>query len=265
MLIDQLKILYEEVIIIIFSLEPSFWLSILIVSPTFSKIERHLQVFITKLLYLSYLIIPSKVNVLLSLIGFSKKSSFFNLQEMHKPYESKKTIGEKMRISETFLNETRGGMYLLNEMSELYLGKVVDSEVINLSDDFYFDYDVFDQIEFSFSQLKDINQSKNSEGILNAYSSNKVRKKVKRTSPESKFSEKVITRFKLKFNEVESHFLENIEMLLYLKKLNFRWNVFKALVFIPLVLFISKLIEELLSVFGVYQSFNEIFSEFSIF
>lgn len=265
MFIEQLETLFQEIIIIISSLEPSFWLSILIVSPIFSKIERYLQVFITKLLYLTYLVLPSKVNALLSLIGFSKKSSFINLQEMHRPYESKKTIGEKMRISETFLNETRGGMYLLNEMSELYLGKVVDTEEFNLSDDFYFNYDIFDQIEFNLLQLKDINQSKNSDGILNAYSNNKVRKKVKRTSPESKFSEKVISSFKLKFNEVESHFLENIEMLLYLKKLNFRWNIFKAIVFIPLVLFISKLIEELLSVFGVYQSFNEIFSEFSLF
>ena len=75
----------------------------------------------------------------------------------------------------------------------------------------------------------------------------------------------VKTQLKIVDGCAESHFLENIEMLLYLKKLNFRWNVFKALVFIPLVLFISKLIEELLSVFGVYQSFNEIFSEFSIF
>jgi hypothetical protein len=45
------------------------------------------------------------------------------------------------------------------------------------------------------------------------------------------------------FQQVESDFLENIEMYLFQKKVYRKWKIFKVIAFIPFMLFLSELVE----------------------
>ena len=54
-----------------------------------------------------------------------------------------KFISEKLKISEDFLDETRGAMFVYNELSNIILGKVVkDSDDYITEDNDYFNYDL---------------------------------------------------------------------------------------------------------------------------
>ena len=100
-----------------------FWLSIFLVSPVFSILEVLVQEFITKMIYL----LTNKLQLArekVQKIGFNSTEKLQNIQNLHSEYEKKKSLSEKLKISEDFLDETRGGMFLLNEMSEKVMGEI---------------------------------------------------------------------------------------------------------------------------------------------
>ena len=228
----------------------SFWISVYLVSPIFSGLEIIVQEIITKSIYY----ITNKVNLTRNKImglGFNSINKLQHLQSLHNEYETKKTITEKLKISEDFLDETRGGMFLLNDLGEKVFGNIrlSKSETEDYSDNFYFDRDIISKQEFTIKELQEI---KNGISIINIdgkeyYTNESIRVNVCRS--EHQFMD---SRFKneieLSFKQVESDFLENIEMYLFQKKVYKKWIVFKVLAFIPLMLFLSELVEV---VFGI--------------
>ena len=83
------------------------------------------------------------------------------LQELHHKYEKEKNISEKLEISEDFLDETRGGMFVYNELSEIIFGKIIDKPNKNSSsDNNHFNYDLISKMEFNIKELKEINEQK---------------------------------------------------------------------------------------------------------
>ena len=51
------------------------------------------------------------------------------------------------------------------------------------------------------------------------------------------------------FQQVESDFLENIEMYLFQKRVYRKWKIFKVVAFIPFMLFLSELVEVIFGMF----------------
>lgn len=252
----------NQVIIIINNLTISFWIGVIIISPIFMWFEQITQTLITKILFLVFVRFPKRYNSLQKILGFNDGEKYLELQELHDPYEKKKTISEKLKISEDFLDETRGSMFAYNELSNIILGKVVDDSLKGIkTDDNYFDYDLIYKQDYSIKELKELNNSKilitKEEGnrlfkISKRFSNNKIRKRVYRESPIVKLPEEFIESFKTKMKEVEGHFLENVEMYLFQRKLKLKWTVFKTIIFIPFMFFLSGLIGEIITFFELF-------------
>ena len=254
----------EQIVFIIKNLPTSFWISVAIVSPIFMKFEGLVQTGLTKILYFVFIRFPKKYPKLLSFLGFSSQNMYQQLQELHGQYENEKNISEKLEISEDFLDETRGGMFVYNELSDIIFGeKTKNKNEENSTDNNYFDYDIISKMEFTIKELKEINKEKkylsNRVGndlfsIKERFSSEKIRKEVFRKKPKIELPEEFKMAFLTKMKEAESHFLENVEMYLFQKKLSLRWNIFKIIIFIPFMFFLSGLINEVLTFFNVFPN-----------
>lgn len=227
-----------------------FWLSIFLVSPVFSILEVLVQEFITKMIYL----LTNKLQLArekVRKIGFNSTEKLQNIQNLHSEYEKKKSLSEKLKISEDFLDETRGGMFLLNEMSEKVMGEIKHRfDGKHLEDNYFFDRDIISKQDFSIKELEGI--QKNIKIVeLNGktfYTSSLIKKHVRRTPihfKDDKFKKDFISMFQ----QVESDFLENVEMYLFQKKVYRKWKVFKVVAFIPFMLFLSELVE---IIFGIF-------------
>ncbi len=268
----------NQVIFIIKNLGLSFWVSVIIISPLFMWFEEIVQTIITKFLYVIFVRFPNKYQLIQKLLGFSDADKYAELQRIHEMYENDNTIAEKLKISEDFLDETRGAMFVYNELSDIILGKVLkegDKKGLEIPfaenknfDDYYFNYDIIYKQDFNIKELKEINASKilkNSKQGNELFSINKrfsnelLRKKVYREKPLVKLPEKFIDAFKTKMMEVEGHFLENVEMYLFQKKLSFKWKIFKVVVFIPFMFFLSNLLGSLFDYFGINEMIDKIF------
>ncbi|MBC91976.1 MAG: hypothetical protein CMC67_07660 [Flavobacteriaceae bacterium] len=262
----------NQVIFIIKNLGLSFWVSVIIISPLFMWFEEIVQTIITKFLYIIFVRFPNKYQLIQKLLGFSDADKYAELQRIHEMYENDNTIAEKLKISEDFLDETRGAMFVYNELSDIILGKVLkegDKKGLEIPfaenknfDDYYFNYDIIYKQDFNIKELKEINASKilkNSKQGNELFSINKrfsnelLRKKVYREKPLVKLPEKFIDAFKTKMMEVEGHFLENVEMYLFQKKLSFKWKIFKVIIFIPFMFFLSNLLGSLFEFFGINE------------
>tara|TARA_B100001741_G_scaffold261903_1_gene226124 strand:- start:1538 stop:2368 length:831 start_codon:yes stop_codon:yes gene_type:complete len=262
----------NQVIFIIKNLGLSFWVSVIIISPLFMWFEEIVQTIITKFLYVIFVRFPNKYQLIQKLLGFSDADKYAELQRIHEMYENDNTIAEKLKISEDFLDETRGAMFVYNELSDIILGKVLkkgDKKGLEIPfaenknfDDYYFNYDIIYKQDFNIKELKEINASKilkNSKQGNELFSINKrfsnelLRKKVYREKPLVKLPEKFIDAFKTKMMEVEGHFLENVEMYLFQKKLSFKWKIFKVIIFIPFMFFLSNLLGSLFEFFGINE------------
>ena len=262
----------NQVIFIIKNLGLSFWVSVIIISPLFMWFEEIVQTIITKFLYVIFVRFPNKYQLIQKLLGFSDADKYAELQRIHEMYENDNTIAEKLKISEDFLDETRGAMFVYNELSDIILGKVLkegDKKGLEIPfaenknfDDYYFNYDIIYKQDFNIKELKEINASKilkNSNQGNELFSINKrfsnelLRKKVYREKPLVKLPEKFIDAFKTKMMEVEGHFLENVEMYLFQKKLSFKWKIFKVIIFIPFMFFLSNLLGSLFEFFGINE------------
>jgi len=262
----------NQVIFIIKNLGLSFWVSVIIISPLFMWFEEIVQTIITKFLYVIFVRFPNKYQLIQKLLGFSDADKYAELQRIHEMYENDNTIAEKLKISEDFLDETRGAMFVYNELSDIILGKVLkegDKKGLEIPfaenknfDDYYFNYDIIYKQDFNIKELKEINASKilkNSKQGNELFSINKrfsnelLRKKVYREKPLVKLPEKFIDAFKTKMMEVEGHFLENVEMYLFQKKLSFKWKIFKIIIFIPFMFFLSNLLGSLFEFFGINE------------
>tara|TARA_Y100000992_G_C21229743_1_gene474847 strand:- start:488 stop:1222 length:735 start_codon:yes stop_codon:yes gene_type:complete len=234
--------------------------------------EEIVQTIITKFLYVIFVRFPNKYQLIQKLLGFSDADKYAELQRIHEMYENDNTIAEKLKISEDFLDETRGAMFVYNELSDIILGKVLkegDKKGLEIPfaenknfDDYYFNYDIIYKQDFNIKELKEINASKilkNSKQGNELFSINKrfsnelLRKKVYREKPLVKLPEKFIDAFKTKMMEVEGHFLENVEMYLFQKKLSFKWKIFKVIIFIPFMFFLSNLLGSLFEFFGINE------------
>lgn len=262
----------DQVIFIVKNLGLSFWVSVIIISPLFMWFEEIVQTIITKFLYVIFVRFPNKYQLIQKLLGFSDADKYAELQRIHEMYENDNTIAEKLKISEDFLDETRGAMFVYNELSDIILGKVLkegDKKGLEIPfaenknfDDYYFNYDIIYKQDFNIKELKEINASKilkNSKQGNELFSINKrfsnelLRKKVYREKPLVKLPEKFIDAFKTKMMEVEGHFLENVEMYLFQKKLSFKWKIFKVIIFIPFMFFLSNLLGSLFEFFGINE------------
>ena len=243
---------------IIENLPISFWISVVIISPVFMWFEQIIQTLITKLLYVLFIDFPKKYNSALKFLGISDGEKYIELQKLHDPYEKKNTISEKLKISEDFLDETRGAMFVYNELSNLILGRVVENSNGGATSDYdYFDYDLIYKQDYSIKELEKLNNTKvlveKEEGnnlfkISKRFSNELLRKKVYREKPIINLPKEFIEAFRTKMKEVEDHFLENTEMYLFQKKLTLRWIIFKALIFLPFMFFLSGLIQEITSI-----------------
>ena len=252
----------EQIIFIIKNLSISFWISVVIISPVFMKFESLVQTGLTKLLYFTFVRFPNRYPKLLKILGFSNKNMYQQLQELHHKYEKEKNISEKLEISEDFLDETRGGMFVYNELSEIIFGKIIDKPNKNSSsDNNHFNYDLISKMEFTIKELKEINEQKTvkNDKIGNELfnmnersSSDEIRDEVFREKPKIILPDEFKIAFLAKMKQAESHFLENVEMYLFQKKLSLRWNIFKIIVFIPFMFFLSGLINEVLTFFNVF-------------
>ncbi len=252
----------EQIIFIIKNLSISFWISVIIVSPIFMKFEAIVQTGLTKLLYFTFIQFPKKYPKLLKILGFSNKNMYQELQELHYKYEKEKNISEKLEISEDFLDETRGGMFVYNELSEIIFGKIIDNpNKKSSSDNNHFNYDLISKMEFTIKELKEINEQKTIKNdkigneLFNMderFSSDKLRDEVFRDKPKIILPDEFKIAFLAKMKQAESHFLENVEMYLFQKKLSLRWNIFKIIIFIPFMFFLSGLINEVLTFFNVF-------------
>tara|TARA_B100001778_G_scaffold73352_1_gene58611 strand:- start:4534 stop:5364 length:831 start_codon:yes stop_codon:yes gene_type:complete len=260
----------EQVIFIVKNLSLSFWVSVIIISPLFMWFEEIIQTIITKFLFIIFVRFPNKYKVVQRFLGFSDADKYEELQRIHDMYEKDNTISEKLKISEDFLDETRGAMFVYNELSDIVLGKVLKEKGKNGKeltfvenknfDNNYFDYNVIYKLDFNIKELKEINSSKvlknSKEGnelfsISKRFSNDLLRKTVYREAPLVKLPENFIKAFKTKMMEVEGHFLENVEMYLFQKKLSFKWKIFKVVVFIPFMFFLSNLLGSLFDYFGI--------------
>tara|TARA_B110000003_G_scaffold222855_1_gene223123 strand:+ start:310 stop:1095 length:786 start_codon:yes stop_codon:yes gene_type:complete len=254
----------EQIVFIIKNLSTSFWISVAIVSPIFMKFEGLVQTGLTKILYFIFIRFPKKYPKVLSILGFSSQNMYQQLQDLHSQYESKKNISEKLEISEDFLDETRGGMFVYNELSDIIFGeKTKNINEKKSVDNNYFDYTLISKMEFTIKELKEINNEKiylkdkiGNElfSINNRFSSEKIRTEVFRKKPKVELPEEFKIAFLAKMKEAESHFLENVEMYLFQKKLSLRWNIFKLIIFIPFMFFLSGLINEVLTFFNVFPN-----------
>ena len=268
----------DQVIFIIKNLSLSFWVSVIIISPLFMLFEQIFQGVITKILYIIFIRLPNKYKLVQRILGFSDADKYEELQRLHDYYEKDNTLSEKLKISEDFLDETRGAMFVYNELSEIVLGKVLKEDNVNGKelpfvenknfDNNYFNYDVIYKLDFNIKELKEINSSKilkrSDEGnelfsINKRFSNELLRKKVYRETPLIKLPEKFIKAFKTKMMEVEGHFLENVEMYLFQKQLSFKWKVFKVVIFIPFMFFLNNLLGSLFSYFGINEMIDKIF------
>ena len=167
-------------------------------------------------------------------------------------------MSEKLKISEDFLDETRGGMFLLNEMSENVMGKIRTLTTNdNLTEDnYFFDRDIISKQDFSIKELEGIQQNIKVEKLNGKtfYTNSSIRKNVtieRIQFKDDKFKKEFISMFQ----QVESDFLENIEMYLFQKKVYSKWKIFKVIAFIPFMLFLSELVE---IIFGIF--FEDIIS-----
>jgi len=236
---------------IIAELSLVFWLSIYLVSPVFSILEVVAQDTITKLIYF----LTNKVQLTqkkVQKIGFNSAEKLQNVQNLHSEYEKKKSLSEKLKISEDFLDETRGGMFLLNEMSEKVMGVIRTSVPDDgfIEDNYFFDRDIISKQDFSIKELvaiqKNIKVEKLSGKVL--YTNSSIRKNVKRSQipfKDDEFKKEFISMFQ----QVESDFLENIEMYLFQKRVYRKWKIFKVVAFIPFMLFLSELVEVIFGMF----------------
>lgn len=227
-----------------------FWISVYLVSPIFSGLEIIVQESITKLIfYVTHKFQLTRKSV--QKIGFNSTQKLKQLQKLHSEYEVRKSITEKLKISEDFLDETRGGMFLLNEMSEQVIGKIEINTSQNelIEDNFYFNRDIISKQDFTIKELKEIHEGTRLEIINNKeyYINDSIRKTVKRR-PVGFKDELFKEQFKLNFKQVESDFLENVEMYLFQKRVFRKWQIFKVVAFIPFMLFLSELIEV---IFGI--------------
>jgi hypothetical protein len=236
---------------IIAELSVVFWLSIFLISPVFSILEVLVQEFITKMIYF----LTNKLQLArekVQKIGFNSTEKLQNIQNLHSKYEKKKTLSEKLKISEDFLDETRGGMFLLNEMSEKVMGEIRThtSEDNYQEDNYFFDRNIITKQDFSIRELEGI--KKNIKIVeLNGktfYTSSLIRKQVWRTPIQFK-DDKFKKEFISMFQQVESDFLENVEMYLFQKKVYRKWKIFKVVAFIPFMLFLSELVEVIFGIF----------------
>tara|TARA_Y100000766_G_scaffold112515_1_gene96493 strand:+ start:1801 stop:2487 length:687 start_codon:yes stop_codon:yes gene_type:complete len=226
------------------------------------KFEAIVQTGLTKLLYFTFIQFPKKYPKLLKILGFSNKNMYQELQELHYKYEKEKNISEKLEISEDFLDETRGGMFVYNELSEIIFGKIIDNpNKKSSSDNNHFNYDLISKMEFTIKELKEINEQKTIKNdkigneLFNMderFSSDKLRDEVFRDKPKIILPDEFKIAFLAKMKQAESHFLENVEMYLFQKKLSLRWNIFKIIIFIPFMFFLSGLINEVLTFFNVF-------------
>jgi len=228
-----------------------FWLSIFLISPVFSILEVLVQEFITKMIYF----LTNKLQLArekVQKIGFNSTEKLQNIQNLHSKYEKKKTLSEKLKISEDFLDETRGGMFLLNEMSEKVMGEIRThtSDDNYQEDNYFFDRNIITKQDFSIRELEGI--KKNIKIVeLNGktfYTSSLIRKHVWRTPIQFK-DDKFKKEFISMFQQVESDFLENVEMYLFQKKVYRKWKIFKVVAFIPFMLFLSELVEVIFGIF----------------
>ena len=252
----------DQIFSIIKNLSIYFWISVIIISPIFMWFEEIFQTLITKLLFFLFVKLPKKYHSILKFMGFSDGEKYIELQSLHDPYEKKNTISEKLKISEDFLDETRGAMFVYNELSNIILGKVVkDSDDYITEDNDYFNYDLIYKQDYSIKELEKLNNEKvlieKEEGnsifkISKRFSNDNVRKKVCRIKPEIELDERFIEAFRTKMKEAEDHFLQNTEMYLFQKKLSLRWTIFKVLIFLPFMFFLSELIEEIISFFNLF-------------
>ena len=268
----------DQVIFIIKNLSLSFWVSVIIISPLFMLFEQIFQGVITKILYIIFIRFPNHYKLVQRILGFSDADKYEELQRLHNYYEKDNTLSEKLKISEDFLDETRGAMFVYNELSEIVLGKVLKEDNVNGKelpfvenknfDNNYFNYEVIYKLDFNIKELKEINSSKilkrSEEGnelfsINKRFSNELLRKKVYRETPLIKLPEKFIKAFKTKMMEVEGHFLENVEMYLFQKQLSFKWKVFKVVIFIPFMFFLSNLLGSLFGYFGINEMIDKIF------
>ena len=268
----------DQIIFIIKNLSLSFWVSVIIISPLFMLFEQIFQGGITKILYVIFIRFPNKYKLVQRILGFSDADKYEELQRLHDYYEKDNTLSEKLKISEDFLDETRGAMFVYNELSEIVLGKVLKEQNVNDKelpfienksfDNNYFNYDVIYKLDFNIRELKEINSSKilklSNEGnelfsINKRFSNELLRKKVYRETPLIKLPEKFIKAFKTKMMEVEGHFLENVEMYLFQKQLSFKWKIFKVIFFIPFMFFLSNLLGSLFDYFGINEMIDKIF------
>lgn len=252
----------EQIIFIIKNLSISFWISVVIISPVFMKFESLVQTGLTKLLYFTFVRFPNRYPKLLKILGFSNKNMYQELQKLHSQYEKEKNISEKLEISEDFLDETRGGMFVYNELSEIIFGKIIDKPNSKTSsDNNHFNYDLISKMEFTIKELKEINEQKTVKNdkignelfnMNERFSSDEIRDEVFREKPKIILPDEFKIAFLAKMKQAESHFLENVEMYLFQKKLSLRWNIFKIIVFIPFMFFLSGLINEVLTFFNVF-------------
>jgi hypothetical protein len=217
----------------------------------FSILEVLVQEFITKMIYF----LTNKLQLArekVQKIGFNSTEKLQNIQNLHSKYEKKKTLSEKLKISEDFLDETRGGMFLLNEMSEKVMGEIRThtSDDNYQEDNYFFDRNIITKQDFSIRELEGI--KKNIKIVeLNGktfYTSSLIRKHVWRTSIQFK-DDKFKKEFISMFHQVESDFLENVEMYLFQKKVYRKWKIFKVVAFIPFMLFLSELVEVIFGIF----------------
>ena len=137
-----------------------FQLSIFLVSPVFSILEVLVQEFITKMIYL----LTNKLQLArekVRKIEFNSTEKLQNIQNLHSEYEKKKSLSEKLKISEDFLDETRGGMFLLNEMSEKVIGEIRThrSNDNYQEDNYFFDRNIITKQDFSIRELQGIQKN----------------------------------------------------------------------------------------------------------
>jgi hypothetical protein len=228
-----------------------FWLSIYLVSPVFSILEVVVQEAINKMIYF----LANKVQLVrekIQKIGFNSNEKLQNVQNLHSEYEKKKSLSEKLKISEDFLDETRGGMFLLNEMSENVMGKIrtLTTDDNLTEDNCFFDRDIISKQDFSIKELEVIQKNIKVEKLNGKtfYTNSSIRKNVTRERIQFK-DDKFKKEFISMFQQVESDFLENIEMYLFQKKVYRKWKIFKVIAFIPFMLFLSELVE---IIFGIF-------------
>ena len=94
-------------------------------------------------------------------IGFNSTEKLQNVQNLHSEYEKKKSLSEKLKISEDFLDETRGGMFLLNEMSENVMGKIrtLTTDDNLTEDNCFFNRNIISKQDFSIKELEIIKKT----------------------------------------------------------------------------------------------------------